>query len=196
MSRIKPFFITGATAKIILNGKTLAFCTDFAYSVQVAHQTPKILGMYEGVSVEPLGYTVNGSFSLIRYARNAQNSTKSAPKSVAGNDSGNGVGNWGGSWDATSRGFASRVGIGNDGRAQEALDPSKLDNGTTFDIEVYQKTQNGNIGVSKIRNVRITQADFTLSKKALAQQRFSFVALYVDEDAFVADFSGKGQHFE
>jgi hypothetical protein len=153
--------------------------------------------MYEGVSVEPLGYTVSGSFQLIRYARNAQkNIGGKVPDKVAKNDSGNGVGNWGGTWDKTKKGFASRNGLGNDGRAHEALDPSKLDNGTTFDIEVYQKTSKGDIGVAKIRNVRIVQSDFAISKRSTAIQRFNFVALYADEDAFVADFSGKGQHFE
>jgi hypothetical protein len=196
MAGLKPFFITGATAKIKLNGKTVAFCTDFSYSVQVAHQTPKILGMYEGVSVEPLGYTVNGSFQILRYARNAKANTGSNPSGVAANDSGNGIGNMGEAWSKSNSGFRARVGVGNDGRVHENLNPSKLDTATTFDIEIYQKTEKGNIGVAKIRNARIVQADFTISKKMVAQQRFNFVARYADEDSFVADFSGRGQHFE
>ena len=231
MSGIKPFFINGGNAKIKLNNKTLAFCTDITYSVQVLTQTPKILGMYEGSSVEPLGYTVSGSFTVIRYAKDASfNIAGKKPHGVAHNDAGNGAGNWGGTWGGTVGDIFARNGIGNDGRANEALDPSKFANGTTFDIEIYQKTphqskanqgvdailgrtaQNvldiaggGNnftgvgagdtIGVAKIRNCRITQADFQLSKKGIATQRFNFVALYVDEDSFVADFSGNGQHF-
>lgn len=241
---IKPFFITGATAKIRLNGKTLAFCTDVAYTIQILHQTPKILGMYEGSSVEPLGYSVNGSFTVIRYAKGAGEAVGSKPNGVALNDAGNGVGNWGGQWGSTTGDFLAANGIGNDGRAHEALNPGKFTSGTTFDIEIYQKFitnaqdaaadaaaaqavfgnnanqnflnqitafakktgdvlsggtgggyQNDAIGVAKIRNARITQADFRLSKKGVAVQTFSFAALYVDEDAFVADFSGKGQHF-
>jgi hypothetical protein len=195
MSGIKPFFITGANAKVKLNGKTLAFCTDLAYSVSVAHQTPKILGMYEGSSVEPLGYTVQGTFTVIRYAKDAKANVASTPNHIAANDAGNGVGNWGAAWDSGGGAFFARNGIGNDGRAHEALDPSKFQNGTTFDIQVYQKTGKGEIGVANIRNARITQADFSISKKGVAVQRFSFVALYVDEDSFAADFSGKGQHF-
>lgn len=195
MSGIKPFFITGANAKVKLNGKTLAFCTDLSYSISVAHQTPKILGMYEGSSVEPLGYTVQGSFTIIRYAKDAKANIGSAPGHVAANDAGNGAGNWGAAWDSGGGAFFARNGIGNDGRAHEALDPSKFQNGTTFDIQVYQKTGKGDVGVANIRNARITQADFSISKKGVAMQRFTFVALYADEDSFAADFSGKGQHF-
>lgn len=196
MSGVKPFFITGANAKVKVNDKTLAFCTDLSYSVQVLTQTPKILGMYEGSSVEPLGYTVSGSFTVIRYAKDAKSNVGSAPDKAAGNDAGNGVGNWGSAWGGGLGSFFARNGVGNDGRANEALDPSKFANGVTFDIQVYQKTQSGDIGVANIRNVRITQADFTLTKKGAAQQRFNFVALYVDEDSFVADFSGNGQQFQ
>lgn len=233
MSGVKPFFIVGARAKIKLNGKTLAFCTDLSYSVQIITQTPKVLGMYEGSSVEPLGYSVTGSFTVVRYAKNAVSAIGSAPNGVANNDAGNGVGNWGSVWGGGVLNSAlSTLGIGNDGRANEALDPSKFSQGTTFDIQVYQKVpkrpRESNdllsqiaggvqnlanvlsgervggfstsdtevIGVANIRNCRITQADFQMSKRGVATQRFSFVALYLDEDSFVADFSGVGQHLE
>lgn len=229
MSGQRPFFITGANAKIRVNNRTLAFCTDLSYSIQVLHQTPKILGMYEGSSVEPLGYTVSGSFTVIRYAKDAGSNIRSKIPGIAKNDAGNGVGNWGGVWGNSPGDFFARNGIGNDGRANEALDPSKFQGGTTFDIEVYQKVPGGNVenqgldaqlfrvgqnvldtlnggnnlfgagpgdvvGVAKIRNCRITQANFNITKKGLAVQRFDFTALYVDEDSFVADFSGLGQH--
>lgn len=228
MAGIRPFFITGANAKIKVNGKTLAFCTDLSYSVQIITQTPKILGMYEGSSVEPLGYSVSGSFTIVRYAKGIKEATGGRwPLGVAANDAGNGVGNWGPAWDGG--GALQTLGLGNNGRANEALNPSTFSQGTTFDIQVYQKvvkspSESGNIinsvdkanqnfanflggemvglretdviGVANIRNCRITQADFQLSKRGVALQRFSFVALYLDEDSFVADFSGVGQHFE
>lgn len=195
MAGIKPFFVNGANAKIKVNGKTLAFCTDVSYSVQVLTQTPKILGMYEGSSVEPLGYTVSGSFAVIRYVKDVKDATKSTVNGATQNDAGNGVGNWGSAWGRGSAGL-SKLGFGNDGRADEALDPSRFDQGTTFDVQIFQKIPNDDaIGVANIRNARITQADFSLSKKGVAIQRFNFVALYADEDSFVADFSGRGQQF-
>jgi hypothetical protein len=238
MSGIAPFFLTGANAKIKINGKTMAFCTDLSYSVQILTQTPKVLGMYEGSSVEPLGYSVSGSFSIIRYAKGAREALPNHPVGTTGNDAGNGVGNWGNAWGGdgviNAQGLIEQVGIGNSGRANEALNPSKLGNATTFDIQVYQKVhtevktgvvtsgisnladlamggqygqaivtadqsekgvfkETALIGIANIRNCRITQADFSLTKKGAAVQRFNFVALYVDEDSFAADFSGRGQ---
>jgi hypothetical protein len=49
--------------------------------------------------------------------------------------------------------------------------------------------------VAKIRDARITASDFQIDKKSTAMQRFSFTALYADEDSFIADFSGDGQQF-
>lgn len=234
MAGVKPTFITGANAKIKLNGKTLAFCTDLSYSIQILTQTPKVLGMYEGSSVEPLGYQVSGNFTVVRYAKDIKAAQGGTPaKDLAANDAGNGVGNWGSTWgDGVFKNALPSLGIGNDGRANEALDPSRLAQGATFDIQVYQKVMNivegppgvgdqvassvqdaadflggaqqsgfaakggtNLLGVANIRNCRITQADFSISKRGAAVQRFSFVALYVDEDSFVADFSGLGQHF-
>lgn len=223
MAGTKPTFITGATAKIRLNNKTLAFCSDFSCSVQVLTKTPKVLGKYEGDSVEPLGYMVSGSFTVIRYAKGIKNALGPGnfPKGLAENDAGNGVGNWGTAWGGSAGDFFSRNGIGNDGRAHEALDPSKFATGTTFDIQVFQKvptgsgTSNGNalqtitdvlggsvvtnpgpeagvdyLGVLNIKKARITQADFSINKKSPAVERFTFVALYVDGDGFVANATG------
>src|ERR1035437_7743136 len=96
MAGTKPFFISGANAKVKVNGKTLAFCTDLSYSIQVLTQTPKILGMYEGSSVEPLGYTVSGTFTVIRYAKDIVQAVGGVkPNGIAANDAGNGSGNWG-----------------------------------------------------------------------------------------------------
>lgn len=186
MAGVRPFFLTGANAKIKVNGKTLAYCTNLAYSVKVKHAAPKVLGMYEASSVEPLGYEVTGQFSVVRYIADA--ATQTGGKNPDGTtNTGNGIGQWG----TNNVSFSNLV----DGRAYENLNPKRLATATTFDIEVIQKTQGQNVTAAKIRNVRITQADFNLSKKAAATQTFNFVAIYADEDSFLADFSGQGQQF-
>jgi len=228
MASMKPSFITGATAKIRLNGKTLAFCQDFTCSVQVITKVPKVLGKYEGDSVEPLGYMVSGSFTVIRYAKGIKQALGPGQHSggLAENDAGNGVGNWGTAWGGQLGDFLARNGVGNDGRAHESLDPSSFNKGTTFDIQVYQKVPVGTgtsstnlvqsvteildggpvpglnssgpggnstvdyLGVLNIRKARITQADFSISKRSPAAERFNFVALYLDGDGFVANASG------
>jgi hypothetical protein len=192
MAGLRPTFITGAAAKIRLNGKTIAFCQDFNCSVQILTQTPKVLGKYEGDSVEPLGYLVSGSFSLVRYAKGIVGANRGAvPTGLAENDAGNGVGNWGTVWGGKLGDMLARNGVGSDGRANEALDPSKLAAGTTFDIQVYQKVDGEELlGILNIRNARITQADFGMHKRSPATERFTFVALYADGDSFVANATG------
>lgn len=201
MAGLVPFFITGANAKIKLNGVTLAFCTDLSYSITVAHAAPTVLGMYEPTSLEPLSYKVTGSLSVVRYTNRAKEEIEKqgyrTPNSVS--PDGNGVGNMTPNNDSSVSDTIKRLGaFGNDGRAQESFDPSKLQNGTFFDIEVYQKMPGGadNRGVAKIRSCRLVRSDLAMAKKNPTMQRFQFMALYVDEDSFNADFSGSGQQFD
>jgi hypothetical protein len=201
MAGIKPFFVTGDKVKLVVNGKTMAFATDFTASVQILTQTPHVLGMYEGTSVEPLGYNVSGSFSIVRYVKNAEgNIGGTPPNGVDPNDQGNGVGSWGNTAAGVLGVFAggglpnSGRASAQDGRADEALNPTTYNQGTSFDIEVFQHQPNGDpLGVVRIRSARISRADFSVNKKNPAMDRFEFVGLYLDGDNFYAQSSGGGQ---
>jgi len=188
MAERAPFFIVGATAKIKLNNQTIAFCQDFSYSVVVKHASPHVLGQYEVNSLEPLAYEVSGSFSVIRYTRNAvKNIVQSGAKPPDGvSNLGNGLGSWG------ANNFGN---LGNDGRANENLDPSVLNVATFFDIEVYQKIKGNTRGIAKLRDCRVESANFSMTKTTAGTQRFTFKAIYADEDSFIAGFSGQGQQF-
>jgi len=193
MAGMRPFFLTGANAKIKVNNMTLAYCTNLSYSVQVNHATPRVLGMYEPTSVEPLSYLVTGSFSVIRYVADVKDNVGGVSPQGA-HEAGNGVGNWG------PDGLGKRL-LGGfnfsapDGRAYDSLNPSKLDKATGFEIYVYQKIAGDQLqSVAKIREARITRADFNIGTRSAAVQTFNFTAVYVDEDSFIADFSGRGQH--
>lgn len=197
MAGQKTFFLTGANAKIRVNHRTLAFCTNISYSVIVNHAAPILLGMYEGSSVEPLSYVVTGSFSVIRYTAGIP-ADSGILNGIETPDSGNGIGAWGptGIKDRLKAGLkidSSKA----DGRAYDSLDPSRLEKSTTFDIEIHQKYNGGADAhtIAKIRGCRITGTNFNLSNKSPASQSFNFRALYVDEDSFLADFSGSGQQF-
>ena len=193
MAGMRPFFLTGANAKIKVNNMTLAYCTNLSYSVQVNHATPRVLGMYEPTSIEPLSYLVTGSFTVVRYVADVKDNVGGVSPHGA-NEGGNGVGNWG------PDGLGKRLAAGfnlsaPDGRAYDALNPSKLDKATGFEIYVYQKLADGEQqSVTKIREARITRADFNLGVRSAATQTFTFTAVYADEDSFIADFSGRGQH--
>lgn len=188
-SGMAPFFLTGANAKIRVNNRTLAFCTDLSYSVKMNHVAPKILGMYEPHSVEPLSYEVSGSFTIVRYMRNATETNNSKkPKGVS--ILGNGVGSLGAQDVITGS-----IDSGNDGQAHLGMNPGKFANSIMFDIEVYQKTACGDLlAASRIRNCRFIQSDFKMTKRGAAIQTFQFIATYADEDSFIADFSGVGQN--
>ena len=248
---MKPTFITGSNAKIKVNGVTLAYCTDLSYSVEVVHAIPRVLGMYEGVSLEPISYSVNGSFSVVRYVRGfgeSQTLGGAIPydKSLYLANNGNGIGAL-----SPNGGPSGYVKNPEDRRIYDNLDPASLESGNTFTIEVYQYVKNvissttaaaknavlrkaggtytpaagispspgelsqtGTAGVSgttpppppastpkittfddilpvvRIRNARINRADSALNKKTVLMQRFSFIALYLDEDSFIANPSG------
>ena len=191
---MRPFFLTGANAKIKINNQTLAYCTNLSYSVKVNHATPRVLGMYEATSVEPLSYIVTGSFSVVRYIADvAGNVGGSLPHGV--NEGGNGIGNMGpdGLGKRLVAGFSLSA---TDGRTYDNLNPGKLDKATGFEIYVFQKLHDGKQqSVARIRDARITQADFSLSKNQAATQTFQFTAVYADEDSFKADMSGRGEQF-
>ena len=190
MSGRRPFFLTGANAKIKVNGVTLAFATNLSYSVRVEHATPTVLGMYEPSSIEPLSYAVTGQFTVIRYVADVADKIKG----ISGaSELGNGIGAWGKKGNLSNP--VKRIFDPTDGRAYESFDPSKLEVASRFSIEVFQKTGDETQSVSRIRDARITQSDFNIGQKSAATQTFNFTALYVDEDTFLADFSGSGQQF-
>ncbi len=48
-----PFFLSGANAKILIGGKTVAYATDVTYSISVKHGAPRLLGKFEVESIQP-----------------------------------------------------------------------------------------------------------------------------------------------
>ena len=193
MAKLAPFFLTGANAKVRVNNKTIAFCQDVSYRVRVPHAEPTLLGMYEPANLEPLSYKVEGSFTIIKYTRDVASIMKSEGKKVPHGvqDEGNGVGKWG------PDDVLARNGLGTtDGQAHRSLNPADLDEAVGFDIEIYQKLSGGRqCAVARLRSCRIELAGFTLNKRGVATQQFTFKALYADEDTFTADMSGRGQNF-
>jgi len=195
MSGLIPFFLTGANAKIKINNNTMAFCTNLSYSIRVSHINPKVLGMYEGHSIEPTGYEVTGNFTIIKYTRGmAEFHEGHGSKIPTGtHKSGNGLGAWGPKGIPGTTGSIGRG--GNDGQAQQGLNPATLNNSIMFDIEVYQKGPHGEDNpVARLKNCRITQADFTLNKRGVATQSFQFMAVYADDDTYRTSASGIGQN--
>lgn len=188
MANVAPFFITGANCKLKVNGVTLAFATNLAYSVSIPHARPKMLGSYEANSFDPLSYDVNGSFTIIRYVDGLKGKLESlgiaTPNGV--DNKGNGIGSW--TTQGSKSEFNKAFGGGADGRADRSLNPASLQDGVAFDIEIYQKLpDNSFLGISRLRNVRITQMSSQLAKRGNMTQTFQFIAQFLDEDSFIAD---------
>jgi hypothetical protein len=202
MANKVPFFLTGANAKIKLNGRTVAFATDISYTVEVIHATPQLLGMYEAANIEPLAYRVSGTLTIIRYARNMkgflEEQGRVAPEGVS--DRGDSIGSFGPENKNVGQTAVSTV-YGNDGKANQSLDPKEFRNAVKFNIEIFQKAHNSTLGtedlqaIARLRDCRLIRTDFALSKRTPATQKFAFKAIYLDEDTFRANTSGMGQEF-
>ena len=233
MANKTPFFLTGANAKIRLNGRTVAFATDISYNIKVDHAAPRVLGRFEVETHQPLTYEVSGSFTIIRYAKDIAD-LLGAPDDVS--TRGNGIGAYSlhSGVDGTVGGALGLPAASGqfDGRANDSFVPSRMFQSKMFDIEIFQKVPgaspdndlgtaignffsnplgtlaraaNGNVlealsngpdglcQVAKLEDCRITGSSFTLSKKAVARQRFDFVCRYAHEDTFFARKSGVGQ---
>lgn len=207
MSSKIPFFLTGANAKIKVDGVTLAMCTDVAYSVRVKHANPHVLGVYETFSNDPLSYEVTGSFTVVRYCSGLKDFLHGGvedPVAKLANDllyKSTHLGRsrptpkgsqYGTPDDVNSRGN----GIGAWGKTsvvKESLDPGQLYRAAGFDIEIIQKAEKATGIIARLRNCRVVGSDFRLTRRGLAVQTFTFQANYADEDSFMATPSGVGQ---
>jgi hypothetical protein len=216
-----PFFLTGANAKILLNNKTVAFATDISYKITVRHASPRVLGRYEVEVHEPLSYDVTGSFTIIRYARGLKEYLGgNTPNDV--DPQGDGIGSFGsGSFGATvgsALGLPSADGQF-DGKPNESFVPARMFQSKMFDIEIRQKVPdqpggqtnpgfggtlltnflggttpgNGETTIVLLRDCRIEEADFRMTKRGAATQTFQFKARYADDDTYIAAKSGVGQ---
>ncbi len=169
-------FLTGANAKIKLGGRTLAYATDVTYNVTVATIPVESMGKYEVHSNEPVAYSVDGSFNVIRYTKHA-----AAEKVTNAAASGNAPQNWpADTTDATSQ-------------VADHLNPKKMLASTTVDIEIVEMEDTGagastDQSVYKIIDCRLTRRGASLNKRGILVDSYSFVGiLATDSDIADAD---------
>jgi hypothetical protein len=184
MAGKKPSFITGANAKIKVDGKTFAYASDVSYQVVVDTIPIETMGRYEAVTNEPVNYSVAGELSVVRYTNIAYDGGMPGTS-----QKGNGLGN------AT---FSS--GSGN--RSYE-INPGNLLLSKTWDLAVYQKTQtsetaggetasidNALVEFITIKDCRFTRKSAALNKRGVLVDRLSFVGILADDESFDASYSG------
>jgi hypothetical protein len=169
-------FVVGARAKIKLDGKTCAFATSVNYSVDVTHVPVEVLGSYEVVSYEPVGYRVTGSLTVVRYTANG-NATAA---DQATDNKGNSVFTFG---DAA-----------NSNRIPAQFNPGNLILSETFDLEVYDRrdginTNNGQV-FAKIQDARFERRSGGVNAKGLLEEQYSFNGILFHDDAATVTKSG------
>lgn len=179
MSGLKPSFVTGANAKIQLAGKTMAYAQDVSYSVTVSTIPVETMGRYEVVNHEPVAYFVEGSLSVVRYT--------AASAMTGASAQGNSVNKWGGG--------ASQVAA--TGTPSLMFNPGRLTGSTTFDINIFHKVAvTGSDAVAqassvvKLRDCRFTSKGGQLDKRGILVERFSFNAIYLDDEGTAVEGSG------
>jgi hypothetical protein len=180
MAEKRPGFITGANARIKAFNRTLAYCSDVSYNVTVQTIPVESMGKYEVHSNEPVAYSVDGTFSIIRYTKNAHDmgisdvadSNHNGPDNIQDSAKGN---------------------------MNQHIDPASILGSQTFDLEIHEKRQAtaggsgaaGDIGETEVFRVvdcRLTRRGMTLNKRGVMVDNYAFVGILA-QDSDVADAS-------
>lgn len=193
MANQVPTFITGANAKISVDGVTFAYCSDVSYQVVVDTIPIETMGRYEAVTNEPVNYTVSGDLSVVRYTSLANNTAHTA------SSKGNGLGNVTGTSGANQ---------------SYQFDPTNMLTSSSWDLVVYQKYSTASgltgtsaiapgsadaaaiaTGVSQLGVIRIADCRFNrkaagINKRGILVDRLSFVGILASDESFVAGPSG------
>lgn len=165
MAGIKPGFVTGANAKIRIGINTIAYATNISYDINVQTIPIEAIGKYEAWSNEPVSYSVNGSFSIIRYTARASGSAIPLV-----NTSGN---------------APAQVATGTDGNMAQHLSPGDMLASETFDMTIYDKGGNataavpGGVDIATLgfTDCRITRRSGNLDKRGVLMDQYTFVGI-------------------
>jgi len=179
MAKLKPGFITGANAKIKMFNKTIAYCADVAYNVTVQTIPIESMGKYEVHSNEPVAYTVDGSFSIIRYTKNATDAAKGGKIKDAADGKNN---------------APEAIEDGANGNAGEHLDPARLLKSQTFDLEIYEKRDGGTeTAVYRVMDCRIVRRGMSLNKRGAVVDNYAFVGILATDEDVATKVSNSGK---
>jgi hypothetical protein len=194
MANQVPTFITGANAKIAVDGVTFAYASDVSYQVVVDTIPIETMGRYEAVTNEPVNYSVAGDLSVVRYTSIANKTAETA------GSKGNGLGSITGANTQTNMSFQ--------------IDPGNMLTSSSWDLVVYQKYASGagltgtsaiasgttdaaaiasgvsQLGVIKISDCRFNRKAAGINKRGILVDRLSFVGILASDESFAASPSG------
>lgn len=171
MAQKKPIFVTGANAKIQVDGKTFAYAQDVSYAVSVDTIPIETMGRYEAVANEPVNYSAAGELSVVRYTKLAGGANMPGT-----NANGNGLGIAAGSTN---------------GLRSDEFNPGNMLLSQTWDLVVFQKAAGQNdLAFIKLTDCRFNRKSSGLNKRGIWVERLSFVAILHQDDSFAAGGSG------
>lgn len=176
MAGKKAGFITGANAKIMIDSSTIAYATNVNYDINVQTVPIEGIGRYEVWSNEPVSYSCNGSLSIIRYTKRA---SASGISKVDAN---------GNTIDQVETGAA---GVLPAGSMAQHMDPSKLLLSQTFDLKIFEKTDDDSLEyrVIEMKDCRLTRRSGNLDKRGVLMDQYTFVGILAG-DAGADDSAG------
>ena len=169
----KPGFITGANAKLYIAGAVVAYATDVQYREDIQHIPIYAMGKIDAHAYEPVGYSVSGSFSVIRYTKNG---------------------------DAASTAAATAQNSGNSPKLYptvgKQMDPGQWLASETVDIELFERAATSTnatevkTSVLKIMDCRLTRRGITLTKRGVLSESFQFVGELIGDNNIAPADSG------
>lgn len=141
----------------------MAYASDVGYNITIQTIPIETMGKYEVHTNEPVSYTVEGSFSVVRYSNVSAATALLTDQDEGGNAPGSNIG-------------GSSLSLGTAPGAH--LNPAKLLSSSTFDIEIMEKgTGSIETPVFKISDCRINARSASLNKRGVLVDSFRFVAI-------------------
>jgi len=168
-----PGMVTGANAVIKIGNTKMAYGYDVSYNVEVQHLPIEVMNKFEVVANEPIGYYVNGSFTIVKYTKAAQNANITATES-------NSPQKW------TSGDQKEPI--------QNQMNPGLMLQSQSVDIVLYQRywtgTSEETVVFLNLTNCRLTQRSSSVNKRSHMMERFDFVGELASDDNISAVASG------
>jgi hypothetical protein len=155
--QLKPIFITGSAAKVVVRDQNtnkdlvLGYCMDINCRLDTPNVSLDVLGMYEPIAIVPTASSVFGGFSVIRYLQND-------------NDMGLNMNENGNSFHNISMG--------------RQIEPGKLLELPYFSLVLYKREGAGEqdmVEASIIKDCRIINKLYTLNKRSYVVDRYQFM---------------------
>jgi hypothetical protein len=137
------------------------------------------MGRYEAVTNEPVNYSVAGELSVVRYTKLAATLAGQVTPPRGSVGTGNGLGN---------------VNVGGQPLSNH-INPGNILMSKSWDLNVYQKTQNtlpdsNEIAFINISDCRFNRMTAGINKRGILVDRLSFVGIMLQDDSFSATHSG------